>query len=307
MGIGQSLHKPMTASKPLRAFAPAKINLSLHILGRRDDGYHNLESLVVFADVGDTLSAVPADNWSLTVDGPFASALKGIPAADNLVLKAGRAVQDAPMAFHLTKNLPIAAGLGGGSTDAAAAIRMLATPTAEAITIATGLGADVPMCLVRQPLWASGIGGALAPATLPLPLHIVLVNANVPVATVDVFGALARPKRNPIKRPSSFGGFDTLLAFLNTCDNDLTVAAIAQAPVIQEVMNALDAQDGCGLARLSGSGATCFGLFATQADAGAAALALKAAHENWWVVATNTMPADADDQWARLMQNSIKS
>lgn len=272
--------------------APAKVNLYLHVVGRRADGYHLLDSLVVFAGVGDRIAVAPAADLSLTVDGPFADR---VPAgSDNLVLRAARALAEKSEGrrgarIRLTKRLPIAAGIGGGSADAAATLRALcalwriALDPAEMAALALKLGADVPVCLVGTPALVGGIGEDIAPSpTLPA-VWMVLVNPGVAVSTPAIF----RARRGVFSQPRDFGGdlpnAAALFERLARWRNDLAEAALAQAPVIAEVLAALAARPGCGLTRMSGSGATCFGLFAEEAAALAAAAAISADHGGWWV------------------------
>lgn len=287
---------------PFAAHAPAKVNLTLRVLGRRSDGYHELESLVVFADCGDRLTFTPGSALSLTLSG--ATAGDAGADADNLVFKAARALA-ARMpdlilgAFHLEKNLPVAAGLGGGSSDAAAALRLIAQanklapddPHLQAAARATG--ADVPVCLDPRPRLMRGIGERLS-EPLPLPqLPAVLVNPGVALATKHVFAgwhASAQSAAQPaalfdVTAVAGLASSGQLLRILHTQPNDLEAPAIALQPVIAEVLTVLRSLAGCQLARMSGSGATCFGLFAAAADAGAAAKALRAKFPNWWAQA----------------------
>lgn len=275
--------------------APAKINLSLRIVGRRADGYHELESLVAFAGIADRLSLVPDDTVALDITGPFAG--KCGATADNLVLAAVEALR-APMPelkvgrFALEKNLPVAAGIGGGSADAAAALRLLARlneislDDARLAAAAVQIGADVLVCLASKARIMQGAGEILsAPVALPV-LPAVLVNPGVPLATRDVFARLSLRRSAspaPARVPQAFEG---LLAWLAARGNDLTDAAIAGAPVIADVLAGLGALPGARLARMSGSGATCFALFGTDGEAEAAARRLQAAHPAWWVAAT---------------------
>jgi len=275
--------------------APAKINLYLHVVGRRDDGYHALDSLVAFADIADTVAAAPADRLSLAIDGRFAGALAG-DAADNLVLRAAALLANrfgvtAGAALRLTKQLPVASGIGGGSSDAAAALRALqalwAVPaTADALAVlAARLGADVPVCLLGRAAWLGGIGERLEPAP-PLPrTAILLVNPGIALATPAVFkarrGAFSAPARFTARPKDAVA----LAALLQERRNDLTDAAVALVPVIREVLDRLAACDDALLARMSGSGATCFALFAEEAAAEKAAARLAAAHPQWWVAA----------------------
>lgn len=294
-------------SAPLnRIFAPAKINLFLHVLGKRGDGYHDLDSLVVFADVGDHLSAALTGKWGLTVTGPYKDEFQGIPVPENLVMGAARAAQSwameagaelTPMHFTLEKHLPLAAGLGGGSADAAAALRLCAGAAGlavdEALRVrAAELGADVPVCLAGLPSWVGGTGAALARAEIPGGLSLVLVNPGVQVPTGDVFARWAdegAPGRAPANRPI-FGSAEALAAFLGETRNDLEAPACKIAPVIRTVMDEIENTSPL-LARMSGSGATCFGLYAAREEADNAASAIRSAHPDWWVMATETLPA----------------
>jgi 4-diphosphocytidyl-2-C-methyl-D-erythritol kinase len=286
--------------QPLTETAPAKVNLTLRVTGRRPDGYHELESLVAFARVGDRLDFVPGDALALEVTGPFATAAGSL--SDNLVLKAARELQrrapDLALGrFYLLKDLPVAAGLGGGSADAAAALRLIARANALALddprlfAAAGATGADVPVCVDAKPRVMRGVGEILsAPLGLP-PLPAVLVNPGVPVATKDVFAALARgavAKAAPPFEAASMTGasVETALAALAGGINDLEAAAISLCRAVEHALAALAATPGCRLARMSGSGATCFGLYLTGAAAAAAAQGIAAAHPDWWVRAT---------------------
>lgn len=288
-----------------RRFAPAKVNLYLHVLGRRPDGYHRLDSLVVFADVGDEVVAAPAEDLTLAVEGPFAAALPA--GADNLVLRAARALAQAagvPARARLTlvKNLPVASGVGGGSADAAAALAALAElwglrlDDAELDRVALGLGADVPMCRRSKPLLVGGIGDELVSAPALPAFALVLVNPGVPLATAAVFaafdagsaggrGAVARPLR---QAPANAAA---LAAELKRRANDLEGPARFLAPAVDAALAALASAPGCLLARMSGSGATCFGLFADRPAAERAASAIGRAQPGWWVVAAGLRPA----------------
>jgi 4-diphosphocytidyl-2-C-methyl-D-erythritol kinase len=280
--------------------ALAKVNLTLRVTGRRPDGYHELESLVAFARVGDRLAFGPSDVLALDVTGPFAAAAGSV--ADNLVLKAARElvrrVPDLAVGrFSLNKELPVAAGLGGGSADAAAALRLLARANALAIedarllAAAGATGADAPVCLDPRPRVMRGIGEVLcAPLALP-PLPAVLVNPGVPLATKDVFAVFARAtsaKPSAAFDAVSFAAasVETMLAALTAGTNDLEPAAIALCPQVADALAALNATRDCRLARMSGSGATCFGLYVSEATAAMAAQAIVRAHPEWWVRAT---------------------
>lgn len=265
-------------------FAPAKINLCLHVTGRRADGYHLLDSMVVFAGVGDRVSATLADPPSLSVEGPMAAGLSG--EGDNLVLRAARAM-GVSARIVLEKHLPVSSGIGGGSADAAATLRLLSRlsgrplPDAGAVL---ALGADVPVCLAGRPVRMTGIGEGLAPLP-PLPqVWLVLANPGVAVATPAIFRALARADNAPLPRDlPRLKTAAELAAFLTMQRNDLEPPAITLEPVIGRVKAALTAQTGCLIARMSGSGATCFGLFADPLSANAAARAIRAAEPGWWV------------------------
>ena len=269
--------------------APAKVNLFLHLTGRRDDGYHLLDSLAVFTEVGDLLSAEPAETLSLTIDGPFAAGLAAGP--DNLVLRAAQAMADeagvAPTGrLRLQKNLPVASGIGGGSADAAAALRLLcrlwrmAPDPATLARIAAGLGADVPVCLASQARRMGGIGERLDAAPVLPDCGIVLVNPGVAVATAAVFRARRGDWSAPALLPGSWPGASAMAADLARLRNDLEPAATSLQPVIGEVIAALDTTPGCLLTRMSGSGATCFGLFADMEAARCAAAAVR--RPGWW-------------------------
>ena len=270
----------------VEGFAPAKVNLALHVTGRRDDGYHLLDSLVVFADVGDRLTAAPDAVLSLAVTGPRAA---GVPVdAGNLVLRAAALLGHGRGArIVLEKHLPAAAGIGGGSSDAAAALRMLARLWGVALpdpAAVLTLGADVPVCLHARPARMRGIGESLTPLPDLPPFWMVLVNPGVPVPTGPVFAALARRDNAPL--PPSLPRLADAVALANwlgACRNDLEPPARALVPAVGQALAALAGQPGCLLARMSGSGATCFGLFATASGAAAAAAALKAAAPGWWV------------------------
>ena len=284
---------------PFTEQAFAKVNLTLRVLGRRRDGYHELDSLVVFARLSDQLSLRPARSLGLTIVGPTAGAAG--PVADNLVLRAAQALAGRLASlrlgeFTLRKRLPVAAGLGGGSADAAAALRLLARANRLApddprlIDAARATGADVPVCLDPRPRRMRGVGEILsAPLTLPN-LAAVLVNPGVSVPTREVFAALRAPPLTAARRVIADDTVPherpALLAYLAENGNDLEPAAIALQPAIGDVLAALRGQPACRLARMSGSGATCFGLFDTLKAATAAAALLRRAEPSWWVRAT---------------------
>ncbi len=275
------------AGAGLVARAPAKINLTLAVLGRRPDGYHELDSLVAFAGCHDTLRLDPDGPEGLTLSGPTADAAGA--GADNLVLKAARALRDRVPgmrggAFHLVKRLPVAAGIGGGSSDAAAALRLLARLNRLAfdhpavLDAAAATGADVPVCLVPRARRMRGIGHQVEPVPA-VRLWAVLANPRVPVPTADVFRALGLPPGASHPAPAS--ALD-----VHRGGNDLEAPAVACAPAIAAVLDALRGLPGCRLARMSGSGATCFALFDDCRAAAAAAAILRRAQPVWWVKPT---------------------
>ena len=280
---------------PETEFAPAKLNLWLHVCGRRADGYHLLDSLVVFADVGDRLTVQPADEVSLEVAGPLAGALAGLAAADNLVLKAAKGLADlcgarAGARLRLEKQLPAGAGLGGGSADAAAALRLLCRhwqvdPPAEDLkALALSLGADVPVCLFGRPARVGGIGEEIAPAEIAIEkIWAVLVHTGAALSTPDVFRELTEEERNkePLRAGRPLSGDDDLWELLSEARNDMEAAACRLQPQIVEALEALRAAGECRLARMSGSGAACFGLFTDEDSALTAANGLKRAGYPW--------------------------
>jgi 4-diphosphocytidyl-2-C-methyl-D-erythritol kinase len=280
------------ATAGLRLRAPAKINLYLRVVGRRDDGYHLIDSMIAFADVGDTVAASVSNSIDLAVDGPFARSLGEGP--DNLVLQAAHALsREAPRrpgaALRLTKNLPVASGIGGGSADAAATLRLLSRlwrldiAPRRLAEIALSLGADVPACLDGRTLRAGGIGDVIEPAPPLPPIAVVLVNNGEAVETAAVFAARARSYAPPAPPLDRLGDVASLARLCGALGNDLAEAAARIEPSIPDVLAALGATNGCRLAQLSGSGATCFGLFETPAGADAAARRLSKSHPGWWV------------------------
>ena len=281
----------------ITAAAHAKINLFLHVVGRRPDGYHLIESLVAFADAHDVVSVRPADGLRLSVDGPFADELDG-PVEHNLVhraataLRAAYAISDGAD-IRLTKNLPVASGIGGGSADAAAALLALCRlwnidPDQRRLAdLGLALGADVPVCLAGTPALMSGIGETVVPLSALPPCGILLVNPRVALSTAAVF----RTRMDRFSVPRLPGGnligeiasAAELARFLSLYDNDLAEAAIRLAPDIAPTLDAIAATPGCLLARLSGSGATCFGLYESAGLAEAAATRVAAEHPAWWI------------------------
>lgn len=267
------------------AFAPAKINLTLHVTGQRTDGYHLLDSLVVFADIGDRITVQAAEKMSLNVVGPMRA---GVPTdGGNLVMKAAELL-GVPADITLEKHLPAAAGIGGGSSDAAAALRALCDLSGlpfPNVGDLLRLGADVPVC--ARPGWQrmAGIGETVTEISGGQNWPVLLINPRVEVPTPAVFKAL-RAKDNP-PMPSTFPNWadrQSALLWLRDQRNDLEAPAIEAASEIGGVLSALKASDGCDLARMSGSGATCFGLFADKASCAAAAHHLQSKQPNWWIV-----------------------
>jgi 4-diphosphocytidyl-2-C-methyl-D-erythritol kinase len=275
--------------------APAKVNLTLHVLGRRADGYHDIESLVAFAGVGDALTFAPGPALALAVGGPNAAAAGDL--ADNLVLKAARALAERVEGltlgrFALSKRLPVAAGLGGGSADAAAALRLLARANGIALDdprlmqAARATGADVPVCLDSRPRLMRGIGDILSdPLDLPR-LFAVLVNPGVAVSTRDVFATLELPPAAGAVQAGPPAATAVLLHAIADGRNDLEGPAIELEPAIADVLAVLRKLPGCRLARMSGSGTTCFGLFDSMRAATAAGRTLRVGYPAWWVRAT---------------------
>jgi 4-diphosphocytidyl-2-C-methyl-D-erythritol kinase len=294
-------------SARLTLAAPAKINLYLHITGRRPDGYHTLDSLVAFAGLADMVTLEESGEQSgtdgLAVSGPFADGLA--TGEDNLALKAAHALGEGVKPGHgggvrigLEKNIPVAAGLGGGSADAAAVLTGLASLwgaddlrlAGNAAEIVTGLGADVPVCLASRPIFMAGIGEVLGPAVELPEAGVVLVNPGVGLETAAVFRAYDEmdggraddePKRRPDLDPAP-GGAQALARALEGTANDLTDAALGLAPVIGKVLSELGALERCRLARMTGSGPTCFGLFDDAAAAQAAMEIIRAKPPQWW-------------------------
>jgi 4-diphosphocytidyl-2-C-methyl-D-erythritol kinase len=272
--------------------APAKINLYLHVVGRRPDGYHLLDGLVAFADISDSLAIAPSDGIAFDSDGPYADAL-GEPSA-NLVVRAARALaeatgRDANVTLRLTKRLPVASGIGGGSADAAACLRGLSRlwgldpESAVVMRVAAGLGADLPACVIGRAGFIGGIGTEIDPAPQLPETGILLVNPGVALPTPDVY----RKRQGPFTAPARFAETPQdaadLARLLLERGNDLTEAAVALVPAIAEVLAQIAASRGCLLARMSGSGATCFGLYADRTQAARAAAAIRQAHPDWWI------------------------
>jgi 4-diphosphocytidyl-2-C-methyl-D-erythritol kinase len=284
-------------------FAPAKINLALHVTGRRADGYHLIESLAVFTRFGDKITVAEADDDSFTVSGPYAD---GVPTDDtNLVLRARDALRAAlphassPVSIGLEKNLPVASGIGGGSSDAAATLRGLAklwdldAGPERLSAVAAALGADLPMCIAAKPLVARGTGELLSLVAGFPALGLVLVNPGVGVSTPAVFSALERRDNDSLPPLPPSIDFHTLRNWLETTRNDLEDAAHSIEPSIGAAKAALE-RAGAGFARMSGSGATCFGLFETGNVAKRAAAHIRNRHPDWFVAATRSLPSEGD-------------
>lgn len=278
--------------------APAKVNLALHVTGRRADGYHLLDTLAVFTGAGDRIRAAAAGSDGFAVSGPFAA---DIPAdGANLVVRArdllrGIAGANArPVRIELEKSLPAASGLGGGSSDAAATLRALcrlwglSLSAADLAAAALPLGADLPMCLAARTLRARGIGEALAPVEGLPGLDMVLANPGVAVATPAVFAALAGRASPPLAALPARPDFARVVEWLAAARNDLEAPAVSIAPAIASCLAALR-HSGAALARMSGSGATCFGLYPSRQDAARAAAAIAAGQPAWYVRATRTL------------------
>lgn len=278
----------------LRLTAYAKVNLYLHITGRRPDGYHLLDSLVAFADVGDEVVIAPSEQMTLEIDGPFAAALGG---GENLMLSAARALaavagRPATAALRLTKRLPVAAGLGGGSADAAAVLRGLNRVWDTGLSIDAlreiggALGADVPVCLESRTVFMAGIGDEIAPApTLP-PVPVLLVNPGVALATADVFAARREAGDRPGRFDEAPADVPALAGLLAKRSNGLEAAARSLTPAIGVVLDRLSALPGALLTRMSGSGATCFAVFDDLAAARDADAVLRRSEPRWWTATT---------------------
>ncbi|MBY0406878.1 MAG: 4-(cytidine 5'-diphospho)-2-C-methyl-D-erythritol kinase, partial [Rickettsiales bacterium] len=284
----------------MRIAAPAKLNLFLHVTGKRANGYHELESLTLFTEFADVLDIMPARDISLTIHNHATTQL--MADNDNLVIKAARSLeaftgkgQGAHIA--LSKYIPVGAGLGGGSADAAATLRGLAdfwqVPVMKKILMELGasLGSDIPACLLNQPGWMTGTGDIMQPVALPQGGFVVLVNPCQPLLTADVFRALQPPYSKSVPQPEGWDSLEGLCQWANQQRNDLEAPAVALMPAIADILAALRATPAL-LARMSGSGATCFGIYDSQITATQAAQTIKAAHPAWWVQATPIKGAD---------------
>lgn len=289
----------------LRDTARAKLNLTLEVLGRRADGYHEVRSLVAFAELGDSLELESGQEFALAIDRPFGCALHG----ENLVTAAAEAVKAIAPAlkighFRLTKTLPVASGLGGGSADAAAALRLLARANPGALgpaalaEIAARLGSDVTACLESRPALMTGRGETVTAVRGMPACGVVLANPGIQLATANVYAALdaaPNPRKEPHDRaaPDFGGSFARLIDYVAPRGNDLEAVARRLAPVIGEVLAALKRLDGARLVQLAGSGPTCFALFATEDEANRGVTQINAAQFSWWVKAT-TLGASVD-------------
>lgn len=275
-------------------FAPAKLNLYLHITGKRPDGYHFLDSLVVFTDIGDNILIEEADAFSFHIKGPFAGALSA-EGENNLVVRIAKAASEhfqkpLNVQITLTKNLPLGAGLGGGSSDAAAALHGLLdhwdiTPDQDTLdNLLLKLGSDLPACFRGTPLRMRGVGGKIAPIENRLPsLFVVLAYPAKPSDTGSVYQNISPPFVPEIKLPKLFENAESFIDFLQSCGNDLSSVAIKNTPEISEALYALGAQPSALLTRMSGSGSACFSLFEKEEEARKAASNISAANPSWWV------------------------
>lgn len=272
--------------KTVDAHAPAKINLTLHVTGQRRDGYHLLDSLVTFAAIGDEITCKPSDDLTLKVTGPCAA---GVPTGpENLVLQAAGAMGIERVSITLDKRLPVAAGLGGGSSDAAATLRALSELTGYPLPAGDELlrlGADIPVCMSGQSARIRGIGERIDPVVIPR-FAVVLINPGVSVSTSRVFHTLPRKTRPPMPETMpEWKTLDELSVWLAAQRNDLETSAIALRPIIADVLAALR-DDDVLLARMSGSGATCFGICSDAKTAQDVAKRIENAHPDWWVISS---------------------
>jgi 4-diphosphocytidyl-2-C-methyl-D-erythritol kinase len=278
----------------LREMAAAKINLYLHVTGKRADGFHELDSWVVFADIGDTLEVAKADTLSLVVEGPYVA---GVPERDNSVLAAARVLiaaygvtEGASITLH--KRLPIAAGIGGGTADAAATLRLLVrlwnikVTDAELQAIGATLGSDVPACLRASSLYMNGVGEQITLAPEIAGWEAVLVYPGTSLSTQEVFARFSQRFSSAMRHPKAFATVEAGTQFLQQAKNDLQPIATELRPVIGDVLAALEVQQGCLLSRMSGSGTTCYGIYNTKENAQNAALVLANAYPEWWVQET---------------------
>lgn len=283
----------------MNVFAPAKLNLYLHVTKRLSNGYHALDSLVAFADIGDTITIEPADHFQFSVTGPFSGALQESdldsgPNSTNLIVKAVRELatltkQQPNVSITLTKNLPCGGGIGGGSSDAATTLWALSDmwgitkDSSELKNLLLSLGADVPVCFSGNTSRIKGIGDVFEPAPFLPETPIVILYPGKPCSTPNVFQRFSGDLREYIALPASFNTQDELVDFLSRCDNDLQAAAGLLVPEIHNALSQLDAHDNCQLARMSGSGSCCFGIFADEIAAQTAAHEISEENPDWWV------------------------
>ena len=266
----------------INSFAAAKVNLALHVRGLKSNGYHEIHSLVTFANIGDIIEVRPSDELKLTIEGPFAD---NVPKdTDNIVIKAAKfLLPDGKAHINLVKNLPVEAGLGGGSADAAATLRSLSKlwniPIPKTPEV---LGADVPICLLKETAIVQGIGEKITPVSIPSNLHIVLIKPNIGLSTAKVFNNL-KNKHN--EKMCTFKGTDSIEEFanyLNKLRNDLLQTSITIAPLLRDIINFLNVQNGNYYTQMSGSGTTCFGLFDDEISAMRALSQAKIKFPNMW-------------------------
>ena len=274
----------MAQPTKVKMLARAKVNLCLHVTGKRDDGYHLLDSLVVFPEIGDVLTVSAADTLTMTIDGPFSDALSPV---SNSVKDAARMIANGRGAsVQLTKNLPVASGIGGGSSDAAAALNLLAdhwnTPLPNQTELLE-LGADLPVCMTYKPKRMQGVGDILSAMPNLPKFAIVLVNSGGAVSTANIFGALTTTENTPISPFTNFETQTDLFNYLATQRNDLFRAAAKFDPDIRNIINSLSKTNNCSVARMSGSGGTCFGLFPDIQSAKTAQHSINQQQPDWWV------------------------
>ena len=278
------------ASPTLEKFAPAKINLFLHVTGKRDDGYHILDSLIGFADFGDTITIAPSYTFLLNISGDnFSPDIK-----DNSITKAVHLLSDKlkiklPLSITLEKNIPIGGGLGGGSADAAAAVHGILEYAQESLSqedidaILLELGADTPICYARKPAYIKGIGEIIEPVSSLPRIPAILVYPNEFCSTAEIFQSFDGTFSQTAEHPKSFSDQKSFYNFLQGQRNDLTEAAVKKIPEIGNILETINAQDGCIISRLTGSGSTCFGLFETPEQSANAAEKIQKEKPHWWV------------------------
>ena len=296
----------MSILSSISVAAPAKINLYLHITGKRDDGYHTLGSLVAFAEIGDRIDISEHETLTLHIDGAFADRFSGAekstePDSANIVIKATRGLStllgiEPNFKINLHKTLPLAAGIGGGSADAAATVKAILqfhdidpASVKELDAFLLSLGADVPVCFYGQPCHMSGIGEIIRPAAGVPPLHMVLVNPLEACSTAEIFRQLNGKFTPDDDYAAAWDDARSFISFLQSRGNDMEDAAVSVTPVIADILCDIAASANCLLSRMSGSGATCFGLYETAADATAAAAQIQSTHPQFWVRKTTLL------------------